>query len=267
MSLNRRTLVDGQPFPTDESTPLILTSENGGIDDVSGLLEELRTELSGSDRALSKLARLQAALKLVVADPPSNSETYLRHIIEAADKCNNSVVHPNGRRHPHWPKWLFVVLVYPNIFLKAISWSLSAIILLISGLTVANPETADGELFYALVVLIVTSAASDTIDSRMVTETDCVFHTDLFVFKYALWFILESCQLVSAIIIGQYSSGESGNIHQLISYIGVFDSGIAILRIALEGIAALLGPMDLDGRVWRTNYKFMPESKWNDAFQ
>ena len=62
------------------------------------------------------------------------------------------------------------------------------------------------------------------------------------------------------------AAGTSGNIHQLISYIGIIDASIGIVRIFIEGAAALLGPVNHQGQMLRTRYKFLPETKWNEAF-
>ena len=73
-------------------------------------------------------------------------------------------------------------------------------------------------------------------------------------------------ELVACVHIGNLGrDGPSGNIHVLISTIGITDSAIGIARIFIEGTAALLGPVNHKGHALRARFKFLPETKWKEV--
>ena len=68
-------------------------------------------------------------------------------------------------------------------------------LLIVASLTVANPGTEDGAIFYSLVIVIISSAISDALDQRINVVSSGRFRPDLFAFKYAFWAMLEAAQL------------------------------------------------------------------------
>lgn len=97
-------------------------------------------------------------------------------------------------RAPSTRSVLFVWLLYPLVLLKSASWGFSAVLLLVSALTVANPGTDDGPIFYSLIVVIVTSSISDILDQRICVVTSNKFRPDVFWFKVSVaWVCCALC--------------------------------------------------------------------------
>jgi len=262
----------------------------GGRSDVEARFLELRRELAQEERDLSRIMKSLDQLQALTVgnktakeeeeeeDAAPNSETFLAHMQQSTASYAQGVAKllgedereaARGRKR----KTFFVMLLYPLVFLKAISWGLSAVLLIIAALTVANPGTDNGPLFLALVLVIISSSISDALDQRINVVTSQKFRADIFLFKYVFWAVLEALQVTAAVLVRRYgATGEAANINLLIAYIGIADGVVALVRIVLESAAFLLGPVDaaksavFAQRSKGNHFKFLPQTDWNDLF-
>ena len=254
-----------------EYTPLMDPTTDSESERLSLLreIDSIRSDLMRDDQDMSLISKKLSALASMAATldnedhaVESNSESFLSHmnlstkdLLKKVAKSHDSSVSEEGAKRQSW----FVGLLYPLIFLKSISWGISAVLLIVTSLTIANPDTDDGPIFFALIVVIIASSISDALDQRINVVTESKFRYDIFLFKYTIWLLLEMAQLAGAVLVGRFNSGgPSSNINALISYLALIDSVISIIRIILESIGFGLGPAK--------NFRYLPVTQWNDLF-
>lgn len=230
-----------------ESTSLL--SNNPLEEKFEIIKQELLKENHDVQSILSKLNDLKSHLSKTEdgAGEDGNIETFYEHITTSAREIEGKELHhdsiPSSKR-----KLTFVISLYLGVFLKAISWGVSSVLLVIAALTVANPFESDDpsekELFIWLVILIITSATSDCLDQKLNVVTSGKVRPDVFWFKYIFWTLLELVQLVASVFVtvDGLKVSISQNIHLLIGGIGIVDSSLGLFRILLEVIAVCMGP-------------------------
>ena len=153
--------METEGLPVDDSVPLINKKGKSSASlptstTLERLFMDLHNELTDEQKDLSRILRkLDAIQTVAVTTCPSATRKHFSRM---------------------WSK-------APASAKRQRDWSVSSVLLIVAALTVANP-TEDDAIFAWLVVLIITSATSDTLDQKLSVQVDGKFHPDLFWFKH-----------------------------------------------------------------------------------